>query len=458
MYPVSDVFRREIRRSHRALVKAEVWRGDSRILDLDLLDGSVEVDARRGVRRTCTLTVAAPDPLIVLDRGRQSYAAMTVTYSTYALLSASTTTYADIQWTDDEVQTEVDAGVVPDSSLSALAPYGNEVRLWRGLKVEREVADNYADLGADYTDYADLGDSFDSYGSLGQGHTVDLVDDLIPLGVFLITRVDVNVNDGGTTVSIAGSDRSLRVSRARWTEPYTASGNVATAIQALLEDRWADVICEFTSTDRTVSRAVLGLETSNDPWADAVNIATAAGMDLYFDGDGIARLEPVRDYDGVTPDAVYLENSEAMVLTLTRRLSNEQTYNGVIAVGEGSESSVTYRGEAWDEDLDSPTYRYGPFGEVPMFYSSSLLTSDDLARQTAEAMLARKRGTTEAVEWTQVVDPSLDVGDVIQVRNADAKVDRVMVLDRLQIPLTVTEPLTAVARTIRSLGGTVFEE
>ena len=460
MYPTSAAFKEAVRTSHVAVIKAEVWDGTTKVLTLEPIDGQVEIDARRNVRRTCSVTVIAPDPTQELDRPGSTYGALAVEYATYADLAAAAPTYGALYGTvDDAVTVEVDAGIVPENAFSALAPYGNELRLWRGIRVEKEIVPNYADLAADYATYADLAAAYNTYGELEQGVTETTVDELVPLGVFLITDVDVTAGPQGAQVTVVGSDRSLRISRARWYEPYTVTtGTVTeTAIQTLLEDRWDDVEVDFTTTGDTVNRAVFGLETDNDPWKDAQKLAQASGAELYFDGDGIARLIPVRDYDEATPDAVYLENDEAMVLSLTRRLTSERTYNGVIAQGEGSESSATFRGAAWDEDPDSPTYRYGKFGEVPMFYSSPLLRSDNMALKAAESILEKKKGVVETVDWTQIVDPSLDVGDVVQVVNADAKVDRLMVLDRLTIPLAAAGTMQAVARTIRSLAGSGFE-
>jgi hypothetical protein len=457
VYPVSTAFKEAIRQSHRSVVRAEVWRGDTRLLELEPLDGSVEVDARRGVRRTCSLTVAAPDPVLVLDRQAGTYAELNIAYATYTDLAA-VGTYGTLAAPLNDGSVLVDSGIVPDTALSVLAPFGNELRLWRGVELSRRVEDDYSDLAAVGT-YTDLAAEYDSYAAMGGGFTIEQVEELVPLGVFVITKVDVTVDGAGAKVAVQGSDRSLRFSRARWTEPYTAAaGNAGDAIQDVLEDRWQDVTVDFTATDKTINRAVFGLETDNNPWKDATDLATAAGMELFFDGEGVARLIPVRNYENATPDAVYLENEEAMVLTLSRQLSVDKTYNGVIANGEGSGASATFRGEAWDEDPDSPTYRYGPFGEVPRFYSSPLLTSDDMAQAAAESILAKALGAEEAVDWTQIVDPSLDVGDVVQVVNADTKVDRLMVLDRLTIPLAPTATMSAVARTVRSLGGTGFAE
>ena len=455
MYATTAEFKAAIRETHRAIIRCEVWRGDQQILTLEPESGQVEIDGRRGVRRTLSLTVAAPDPTIQIDPDQNSYWGLKGEFATYAALSASVYTYAALLLTDAQVETLVDARIVPDDGFDTLAPFGNEIRVWRGIEVTTEVLSNYAQMNTLGATYAAIAATYASYADVSRalGATEETSEELIPLGVFMITDVDVTTGPNGTTVAVQGSDRSLRISRSRWTEPYTSPGGAVTAaIQALLEDRWADVTCDFTTSTATTNKAVFGLETDNDPWKDALKIATAAGLDLYFDGDGIARLTPVRDYDSATPDAEYLENEEAMVLALTRRLTTDQTYNGVIAMGEGSEASATFRGEAWDDDPASPTYRYGPMGEVPLFYSSPLLTSDDMAGSTALTILARKKGAQESIEWTQIVDPSLDAGDFIAIQNEAAKVDRVLVLDRLTVPLDEDKEMTSVARTIRTFG------
>lgn len=461
MYPVSTGFKTAVRDSHVAVIRAEVWRADAQVLTLEATGGQVEVDARRGVRRTCQLTIPAPDPQQVIVQVTQTYLALARDHATYTAMAASVSAYSGLVVSEGQAVEYVDAGIVPDTEWSPLAPFGNELRLWRGITYSTmmESSTTYQQLAAEHGTYLLLA-AEGVYATLNTA-TLDAaeVTELVPLGVFVITKVTVTSGPGGTQVNVSGSDRSLRISRNRWTEPYTVDGgNVATALRALLEDRWDDVVCSFAATDATVNRAVLGLETSNDPWADAVKIAEAAGLDLFFDGDGVARLEPVRDYDTATADATYLEDEEAMVLDVSRSLTAERTYNGAIVAGEGSEATGVFRGEAWDDDPASPTYRYGPFGQVPIFYASPLMTSDAMCNQAALTILAKKRGLQEAVEWSQIVDPSLDVGDVIGVYSSGAKVNKVMVLDRVTVPLGAAEPMRAVARTVRSLGATGFDE
>lgn len=416
MYAVSSAFKQQVRQSHKATVRVEVWQGDQRLVSLEPIDGSVEIDARRAVRRTCSLSVAAPEPTTALEQvpGTSTYADLTLLYTNYPTMASQVATYALLAPAGEYRTVLVDSGVIPADAYGYLTPYGNELRIWRGIELPDGTVEE------------------------------------VPLGVFVIVNVEIQETGTGATVSVSGADRSLRISRAKWTEPYAIrSTSTETAITNLLSDRWFDVETSFSTTGVTVGKATFGTEANSDPWADALKLAQSAGHDLYFDGNGIAVLEPTRDYESTSPDEVYLQDDEAMVLGLTRSLNADDTYNGVIATGEGTDLPDVYRGEAWDDDPDSPTYRYGAFGLVPRFYSSSLFASSAQAQAGAEAMLAKGKGLTEQINWTQITDPSLDAGDVVVVVNENAKVNRTLVLDRLTIPLNPIQPMNAVARAIR---------
>ncbi len=123
----------------------------------------------------------------------------------------------------------------------------------------------------------------------------------------------------------------------------------------------------------------------------------------------------------------------------------DQTYNGVIVTGESSANDTPPRGEAWDLNPASPTYLYGPFGAVPEFYSSPLITTQAQAETVAAAMLAGTLGKTEQLSWEQVVHPGLAPLDVVAVQFADGSSSS-YVIDSLTVPLTVADIMSATAR------------
>jgi hypothetical protein len=337
-------------------------------------------------------------------------------------------------------------------------PYGNEIKISKGIEVATSTPWTYATLAANYATYSALTSAYSFYGQLAQLTTDATQFELIPLGVFVIT--DVNIEDGnqGATIQIAGLDRSVRITRSKFVDMFNiANGtNAATAITSILQDRWANIKLAFSDTTATVNAVYLGSDTSSDPWADAQDIAQSVGMRLYFDQDGVCRLEPQRDYGNTTPDAVYEDGEANLITNITRRISTERTYNAVIVSGEGSgNTGSVYRAEVYDDDPASPTYQYGTYGIVPYFYSSPNINSGAQAALTAEALLQQLKGATEEVSWQGVSDPSLDAEDVVKIKNEGTKVDQVLVLDSFRVPLRPYEAMNAQARLVRTLTGEV---
>jgi hypothetical protein len=58
-------------------------------------------------------------------------------------------------------------------------------------------------------------------------------------------------------------------------------------------------------------------------------------------------------------------------------------------------------------------------------------------------------GLAQNVSWELIVDPALDVNDVVLVNNVGTKTDRVMIVDQLTIPLSPSAAMQATARTVR---------
>lgn len=458
MYPATTNFKAAIRDSHTVITKVEVLRDDEILAVVYPETGSVDVDMRRSVRRTCSLTFRASAPTSVLFPTYNTYASVTTDYATYTALAA-VSSYSSVKKVVSTSVGESYDDLIPTSSDSLLTPYGNEVKIYRGVEYQqRRSGKSYATVAGDYATYAVLTTQVATYDTLNELTGVwETVDEYIPLGVFVIMDVDIAIDDQGVALNVTGVDRSSRIARARWTDPYKiAAGTVVeTAISDLLSDRWSDITTSFTATGQTTTQVVLGLDSENDPWKDAVDIAEAASFDLYFDNDGICVLSPVRDYTDVDGDEVYTEGSEAMLLAASRRITAEGVYNAVVVTGEGT-SDTQYRATALDDDPASPTYVYGPFGLVPTFRSSPLINSQASADAYAAATLNSIKGTTESISWGQIVDPSLDAGDTVTIVNTAGQIARTLVIDKLSIPLSVSESMGAIARTIRTVDGASY--
>ena len=86
-----------------------------------------------------------------------------------------------------------------------------------------------------------------------------------------------------------------------------------------------------------------------------------------------------------------------------------------------------------------------------MFVSSPLVLTTADAVAVAGAELSKMKGAEENVEWSQICDPSLDAGDVIKIRNEGTRLAKVLVLDKVTIPLSPGGSMKATARTVRVL-------
>ncbi len=299
-------------------------------------------------------------------------------------------------------------------SWAALSTIGVEVRVWRGLR-----------LGAR--------------------------DELVPLGVFVLDEAPRDGDDETMrSIAVEMTDRSVRISRAKREDPYVvaADTNIATALSAFLLDRWEDcpigfIAAEFTQT--VGAQAVFEAGESSDPWVEARSLAKDVGLDLYFDAAGVARLRALNDPETAAPVWTYDDSDESVVLSVSERVSSTDTYSGVIVSGEGSSVDTPVRASAWDTDPLSPTYYLGAFGRKPRFYSSSLLTTEEMCQTAADGMLPKYKGKTTQMGWTQVTNPALEPFDVVLLR----KTPRTYMFDVVSIPLTVEETMATTARETR---------
>jgi hypothetical protein len=273
----------------------------------------------------------------------------------------------------------------------------------------------------------------------------------VPLGVFSADTVEMSLDISGV-VRFSGSDRSKKISRARFVDPYQIGSSVvlADAMTALLQSRWSPTVTDFSNVDETTTaQTIFEAGDSSNPWEVARTMMTDYGFDLNFNGLGVCRATPLPDPS--TKDVVFDFSADdaSLVTGGDLRGSLENTYNGVIATGEGTDVSAPVRAEVWDDDPASPTYWGGGFGQIPLFYSSPLLTSTDMATKAATTMLAKVKGRSQQVQWPSIVNPALEPLDVVSVTfNGRTSI---CVLDQITIPLRATDTMTARAREVSVL-------
>lgn len=378
MYPTSASYKSAVVADHTVIVKAEVWSSDRKLINLSIDKGKVSVSTSNAIRRSC-----------------------------------------EIHLTTDRTTTNL----VPDDGFDYLAPFGNQLRVYRGIQ---------------YTDGTE---------------------EYIPLGVFVITEVLVKDTNEGIDVTVRGEDKSIIVSRNKWTGAYQmVSGTLEASLTALLQNRYPDIEVNFPVTNVTVNQVILGADRGVDPWADAVEIAQLVGYDIFFDVNGVCVMKQFPTLDASAVVATYEEGNGTTITSLDRTISTKETYNGVIYTVEGSQVTTPIRVEVWDEDTTSPTYRYGVFGSVPTFITTNLISTATEAVKAATLLLNTYIGQQEQISFQSIVDASLDVNDVIYVKSVGSKVDRTVIVDSMDIPLDYTSGLSITTRVVRVVGSNEIVE
>ena len=289
----------------------------------------------------------------------------------------------------------VPVDLAPTDSSSLLAPYGNEIKVSRGIE------------------YPD--------GSV----------ELVSLGVY---RID-SVTATDSSLSLTGIDRSIKVIDAVFEEPYslTAGANIADVIQLLIAV--ADPTTTFRFATTALTTPALFADDGTDRWDFCQGLGEAMGCSLYYDGDGVCVLAPAPT--GLTPPVYTVSEGEGGVLLgASRDWSRADAVNRVKVTGEavGSSGDVP-TGEARDTNPLSPTFYGGLFGKVTFTYSSSYVTTDEQADFVALVILTHKLGTTAAVSFDSLADPRLEPYDVVQVRREQIGADESHILDSVTIPL-----------------------
>jgi Domain of unknown function (DUF5047) len=297
--------------------------------------------------------------------------------------------------------------LIPTLAGDSLAPYGNELRVSRGV--------NYPDGTSE----------------------------LVTLGVFRINDTDVSDGPDTLTIQIAAMDRSARIADARFEDPTTITQgvNVATQILNTIQAVYSDVVYDFAATTHTTGH--MTVEEGSDRWELCQHFASNAAMELYFNGDGTLILRA--EGQGAAA-ATLAEGVDGVLLSSSRRWTRQGTFNRVIATGENTGETAPVRGVATDDNPLSPTYYLGTFGQVPRFFVSQFFTTSQQALDTANAMLLKELGTTQSVNFGSLVMPQLEPNDVVRITRERAGIDEDHVIDAVTIPLTADQSMTGTTR------------
>lgn len=254
----------------------------------------------------------------------------------------------------------------------------------------------------------------------------------VPLGRFLITSVE----PGPSTVRVTGKSLLQRLEEDRLTEPMAPdpAGSMASELRRLVGSRMGLII------DPALRDYPCPSMTWGESRIDAVyEIARSWPAVVREGGDGILYVSPPTPDPTSRPDLRLSDGDEGTVVGVAASVSRDKIYNRVVARGQSSdEGSPSFQAVA--DQLSGPMRVDGPYGVVPRFFSSPLITSTAQAKSTAEAMLADAVRKKIKVPVEHAPDPRirLDAHVEVETRPVEGALGRTVwgVVAAYEVPLT----------------------
>ena len=304
---------------------------------------------------------------------------------------------------------DYDGTITPTSSTSALSPGNGELRIYRGVEYSNGVQE------------------------------------LIPLGIFVITDTQVEASDTEISISVTCDDRSRRCIDASWGDVITiTSGTLLTDSIATLLTNVRVLPGNPTRIDPATyavpsTHQVKVGGTNESPWEGIQRIAEGIGYEVWFDVDGTllgAIHPPIPSLiDALT---TYEAGSESVLLGTTRSLSINGVYNTVTLRTEGSAippdaaTGLAAQGTGAVTSADVLTSTAN-VGERLLEISTSVLGTAIACQQVALLLVNKYVGFR--IELEIVPDPRIDARDIIRVIDERISLDAVIVVDTVDIPL-----------------------
>ncbi|MEV4122919.1 DUF5047 domain-containing protein [Micromonospora sp. NPDC049645] len=142
-------------------------------------------------------------------------------------------------------------------------------------------------------------------------------------------------------------------------------------------------------------------------------------------------VEPVATFGdrdsgaGMVPDGV--------IEDVTERMSRRTLYNSVRATADQPDGAEPLNEVVRDVDPSSPTYFGGKFGRRTLDVAVPSGSTAAVVRSAAATFLRRSRASAEPLTWEMMPDPSLELGDVLGLWTD--RVLRAVVLSDFTLPL-----------------------
>lgn len=232
----------------------------------------------------------------------------------------------------------------------------------------------------------------------------------LPLGWFVVQSWQLD-NDT-VTVEAMGLLQVAADSRLLAPTSPAAGATLGSEFRRLLPPRLPYLITDLT--DRAAPRS---LAWDEDRLGALHEIADAWPAQLRVDSDGVLRLRPELPATPGAPVLTWADGEQGTVVEAPVGGTRDQVYNAVVVRSENTDDPdrPPVQATAYDADPASPTYWFGPYGQVPRFASSPLVTTAAQCHAMATKLLRQSLRPSRTRIVRAVPDPRVELDDVVQV-------------------------------------------
>lgn len=301
-----------------------------------------------------------------------------------------------------------DETLYPISDFDLLAPYGNELRVYQGIKPGAGVPFEWQ--------------------------------------TFRGKIEDAELDDAGD-LSLSASDRAAEVKESGFVRPDNSRPGypVVQEFRRLVLGGVPDALFGASDTFYDLT-PILTWESDRGSALDDLTGGSSAFWYALANGDYVMRRIP-----WTQPQAplVELHDEEGGTLAgAVPRKAREDVYNTVVVVGERADGTMPVFATAQDLDPSSPTYVGGGFGIKTLFVNMQSASNQSQALSVARTTLRYAKALTQSWNLLSTTDPSMELGDCITVRARGLAPD-IQVVASYQLPLVATQPMTISTRALR---------
>lgn len=267
----------------------------------------------------------------------------------------------------------------PWSNTDLLAPWGNELRVFRGIRYGSGEVDEFPVFRGPVTDVKPA---------------------------------------GGGLVTVNGADRSQDVVGSDFPAPSVA--NVGSLVTSEYKRLIIDAVPDATfGVFSDIGAVVPPLSYDYSRGAALDGLAKVAGAYWYALANGDFVLRYVPWSVPVSTGKTLLTNVGGTLLSAFPARNRANVWNRVTVSNEPTDGSPPSFATVDDTDPTSPTYILGPYGVKAVQVRVTQASTQSGCRSAASAILSRSKSLTQSWTLTCVPDASLELGDPLDVEYVD---------------------------------------